>query len=243
MTAFITGDCGCVHVNMEYRRMGAGGGLDDTKAPYLQMLDDIQSAIEYLQSHAATYHIDASKIALMGWSAGGHLALLYAYMAKQGNYNYGDNIQLVISEAGPTDFTGEDFEKLPYGAKAPVLKLVNYNTALLPDASPITYASANSPYTILMYGGTDTNNDNIIDEGSNDSIVAYSQGEDLHKRLSPEGQTVNSTLFLFEYPYVHGSFEADKDINGDNIDDPFINSSNSNFAGYYRMMENKLKNL
>ena len=85
MTAFITGDCGCVHVNMEYRRMGANGGLatgEGADAPYLQMLDDIQSAISYLQSHADIYHIDDSKIALMGWSAGGHLAVLLAVYGK-----------------------------------------------------------------------------------------------------------------------------------------------------------------
>ena len=214
MTAFITGDCGCVHVNMEYRRLGSDGGLDDTKAPYQQMLDDIQSAISYLQSHAATYHIDASKIALMGHSAGGHLALLYAYMAKQGNYNYGDNIQLVISEAGPTDFTNfegisTNNQDIRNGFESSLMQLSaltgveytiqNYeNNTEYPgaweDASPIYYVSTNQgnnfPYTILAYGSnvnTPQGNNPFI---SGDSVVAYSQATSLADELDANKYTL-----------------------------------------------------
>ena len=96
MTDFITDTCNCVHVNMNYRlTTGVPWGNDIT---YEDMLDDIQLVIKYLNDHSAVYHVDTSKIALMGHSAGGHLALLYAYRNPT-------QIELVISEAGPTDFT------------------------------------------------------------------------------------------------------------------------------------------
>jgi acetyl esterase/lipase len=37
--------------------------------------DDLQRAIEYIKTHAAEYHVDPSKIGVMGFSAGGHLAM------------------------------------------------------------------------------------------------------------------------------------------------------------------------
>ena len=42
---------------------------------YPDAQDDLRQSIEYLQSHAAEFHIDTSKIGVMGFSAGGHLAM------------------------------------------------------------------------------------------------------------------------------------------------------------------------
>ena len=126
MTEYITNTCNCVHVNMNYRlTTGSPGGNNIT---YVDMLKDIQSVIEYLNTYWNSYHIDTSKIALMGYSAGGHLALLYAYKERccrqSGNncdectlknscnnivVGVGQNpISLVISEAGPTCFVDKN---------------------------------------------------------------------------------------------------------------------------------------
>ncbi len=37
--------------------------------------DDLQQTMQYIKSHAKEYHIDSSKIGVMGFSAGGHLAM------------------------------------------------------------------------------------------------------------------------------------------------------------------------
>jgi acetyl esterase/lipase len=185
----------------------------------------------------------------MGYSAGGHLALLYAYSTADNYANPNDNpIKLVISEAGPTYFTKNILENLPPKQRNEILAMVGAMTVensvtKLEEVSPYTYATSASPYTILIYGGTDLDEDDIIDPDSNDTMIPYSQGDDLHKRLSPVGTTANSRLFSFEYPYTHESFGEDRDMNEDNIVDPGINPSNLNFAGYYGMIENKLKNL
>lgn len=50
--------------------------LFTTHHQYPAMLQDLQQAIRYLREHAAEYHIDAQHIGVMGFSAGGHLAML-----------------------------------------------------------------------------------------------------------------------------------------------------------------------
>ena len=54
----------------EYRLLG--------EAAYPAQLDDVRSVIAWAQAHAAELGIDPGKIALEGFSAGGHLALLAA---------------------------------------------------------------------------------------------------------------------------------------------------------------------
>ena len=114
MTPYIIGQ-GLIHVNMDYRLLknlsDAGNNGDDSEdaenndAPYVQMLDDIQMAIKFLKTNATAYRIDTSAIGLMGYSAGGHLAMLYAFSRDKGEGSENTiPVKLVISEAGPTDF-------------------------------------------------------------------------------------------------------------------------------------------
>lgn len=53
--------------NVEYRRVGAGGGADTT-------LRDIGQALDIVDLLAARHDLDASDVAVIGHSAGGHLA-------------------------------------------------------------------------------------------------------------------------------------------------------------------------
>ena len=48
-------------------------------AKYPAQLHDVEDAVRWLKLNAANYHIDASKVALVGGSAGGHLAMMNAY--------------------------------------------------------------------------------------------------------------------------------------------------------------------
>ncbi len=150
---------GYVNVNMEYRQLhglGIETGANDP-VPYEQMLQDIQSVIDFITTHADTYHIDPTKIALMGHSAGGHLAMLYAYK----NANITPNpIKLVISEAGPTDLDNAYFVKQSIW-NSTLEMLVGKTSAtsdaelsaLLKAASPTNYAKNNPrlPNTLLVY--------------------------------------------------------------------------------------------
>ena len=205
MTEYITNTCNCVHVNMNYRlTTGSPGGNNIT---YVDMLKDIQSVIEYLNTYWNSYHIDTSKIALMGYSAGGHLALLYAYRNPT-------QIVLVISEAGPTDFTTR--LDLLYGS-APDQDLMENLLGKhdgkdswmkkIEGASPIKNVPENVgdnfPYTILAYG----NGKACPTQESGDGTVPYSQATVLQGVLG-------ENCSLFELKNVaHGEFGEDE--NGD----------------------------
>ena len=45
---------------------------------YPDMLEDAQQAIKYLKEHSEEYHINPNRLGIMGFSAGGHLALMTA---------------------------------------------------------------------------------------------------------------------------------------------------------------------
>ena len=234
MSDFITNTCNCVHVNMNYRL--TKDNQQPTGFTYMHMLEDIESAIAYLQSHAAIYQIAPDKIALMGYSAGGHLALLYAYMAKQGYYNYGDKIKLVISEAGPTYFATSATDSNPICTDDIQAMVGSDNTEALYNASPLTYVDTNAPYTILAYGKIYDENNNLTDT---DGTVPYSQAQALETQLSNNGVQYD----LYELIGVgHGDFGVD--MNGD----PKIMHSESTKSGtwnqaredYYEKLEDEL---
>ena len=63
---------GIAALNVEYRRVGQPGG------GYPGTLDDIRAAGAWFSTEAARYNIDPARVAVMGHSAGGHLALYLA---------------------------------------------------------------------------------------------------------------------------------------------------------------------
>ena len=181
----------------------------------------------------------------MGHSAGGHLALLYAYMAKQGYYNYGDKIELVISETGPTDFTGEGFYNLSDQAKAPVMALVNNNASLLSSASPITHAVGdNLPFTIYARGEGDvtTKVDQVISLVKK-LLPSYANEED----LVIETALINNTLTdetncaFFSFPRLgHDNFGATGSTGRIHPNPPDTEEFKDLINAYYNKISEKL---
>ena len=63
--------------NVEYRRVGAGGGWPATG-------DDVAAAIDHLMALAPVYGLDLARVATVGHSAGGQLALWAASRGRRG---------------------------------------------------------------------------------------------------------------------------------------------------------------
>lgn len=127
---------------VEYRRTGdEGGGWPGS-------LNDIQSAIEHTVK-LADYAVDLEKIALVGHSAGGHLALLAGVQNQ-------DSIQAVIGLAAIVDI-----ERYAMGANSCQTAAAEFmrGTAL---ERPSEYVAANPAKqtlhknTILIHGGEDS---------------------------------------------------------------------------------------
>ena len=230
ISEFITDDCGYVHVNINYRL--TGGYPSGNSITYVDMLDDIRTAIHYLSNNTARFHADVNKLALMGHSAGAHLAMLYAYTNPK-------EVDLLIAEAAPTRFVDVDKEVLsidpaicamagiPFHGEDYVHEPNNcYNVNIdrdlsealaLRNASPLwvanDYINAQAekplsqqvplPYTVFAYGGTDSDKDGVVDRTSHDGILSLSNLYDLLDILKP------TQYQSFTFPGVsHNSFGA-----------------------------------
>ena len=115
--------------------------------------DDVLSAIAYLKVYGHEFGVDPTRLALLGRSAGGQLALLAAYTADE------PAIRGVISVYGPTD--------LKFGYDRPAAKSLLDTRGVLESylggspakaddayfaASPINFVTPSSPPTLLIHG-------------------------------------------------------------------------------------------
>jgi acetyl esterase/lipase len=110
-------------------------------------LDDGAAALTWVQDHIRTYGGDPGRIYVMGHSAGAYNAAMLAfdrgYLEAAGG---SANLAGFIGMAGPYDFLPLDSTTLEnvFG-KAPDL----------PATQPVNFVAADSPRTLLLYGGED----------------------------------------------------------------------------------------
>ena len=149
-------DAGYGYVSMNYRFIMTG-------ATYLDMLDDIQLVIQFLKDFASDLNVDTTRMAMVGESAGAHLAMLYAYRNVSPI-----PIEFAMALVPPVDFTDPGY--LSFGDPTFQLFLANglmatslmgpedlvangYPDAWM-DASPIHHLSTAIP-TLIGYAGLD----------------------------------------------------------------------------------------
>lgn len=141
------------------------------------ILQDCNKAVSFLYDNAAKYKLDKNKIALMGFSAGGHLASLMGTSQNNQVKNlYFPNAyrpfkyKAVVDFYGPTDLVllpGNDDEKTPESI------LIGAKPLERPDlakaASPITYIDKNDPPFIIFHG----EKDNIVSNKQSKLFYAW----------------------------------------------------------------------
>ncbi len=127
------------------------------EATHPAQVNDALSAVKFLAEDAEEWNIDASRIALIGGSAGGQLSMWVAYQEDA------PRISAVVSIAGQTDLTQEFLETINPGLlRNPMLYRVFGTTAdgmSDPEVqrsarhfSPITHMSKDSPPTFFIVG-------------------------------------------------------------------------------------------
>jgi len=157
--------------------------------PFPAARDDVSSAVAYLKAKASTLGIDATRLILLGRSAGGQLALLVAYTAHD------PAIRGVVSFYGPSD--------LRYAYEHPANPLVLDTRGVLTTylggdpktvpaqydaASAIKFVDADTPPTLLIHG-------------KRDELVSPAQSELLAAKLA----AANRPHFLLLLPWAtHG---------------------------------------
>jgi acetyl esterase/lipase len=163
------------------------------KHKFPAQIDDVQDAIRCLRDHAAEYRIDPERVAALGDSAGGHLALLAGLLDPKDRLGEtaktsqtSAKVKAVVNYYGPSDL--RSFKSTPQGNQA--LKaalgvdgrgmLVQWlgsddpKTPILAKASPITYISAGDAAVLTLQGGID-------------SLVLPEQAQALHASLEKAG--------------------------------------------------------
>ena len=125
--------------------------------PYTDMVEDVESAIQYVKDHARQFKVNPKKIALMGESAGAHLVNLVGARNRKPM-----DVAAVVSFYGPIDllrffhFNGPDNHLTPHlKGVFRVEKLDDAGFAVIRDASPETFLSKKTPPFLFIHGTKD----------------------------------------------------------------------------------------
>jgi acetyl esterase/lipase len=154
--------------------------IDYRHAPrfrYPSQLDDVRRSLALLRDSAASWNADTSRIALLGRSAGGHLAELSAYSP-------GDHpVRAVIAIYAPwnlADGYRDPPVPDPIGTRGVIGNFLGGTPDAIPqryhDASPSSYVRAGLPATLLIYGARD----NIVKPEFNRTAAAALRGAGNH---------------------------------------------------------------
>ncbi len=155
---------GIASINLNYRL------ADNLQTHYSEMLADIDSAVNYCIAHADQWHTRKDGFITSGHSAGGHLALLYAYSSSK-------KISAIIAESAPTDITDTAF--LNYQARIGMLNVVEKMTNgkyVVGQPQPAGYRASSPVYHIK-------NIPTLLIHGTLDKTVPYSQSVKLDSLL------------------------------------------------------------
>lgn len=115
-------------------------------------VEDVERAIRYIKKHAAEYHVDPARLALVGESAGGHLV---SYVGAEGR---GDTrVAAVVSFYGPHDLTAMSATEAPEPIRAflGIQDLTPEAREKLREASPINHVKKGMPPYLLIHGTAD----------------------------------------------------------------------------------------
>jgi acetyl esterase/lipase len=162
------------------------------KYKFPAQLEDVKTALSYIQLHADSLEVDRSRIALMGRSAGAHLAMLAAYQTDA------IPVRAVVNYYGPVNLTKGYYDPPfpnPINTRE-VLKNFLGGTPeelgeLYQQASPINYVRPNLPPSLLIYAGRD-------------HIVKPSFGRQLYEKL----QASDNQVVWLEIPWAEHAFDA-----------------------------------
>jgi acetyl esterase/lipase len=152
---------------------------------------DVRTAIDYVQQQAKNWEVDPEKLAVIGRSAGGHLATLAAYQTNA------LPIKAVVSYYSPVDLTAGYSDPPipdPIDSRQVMRDFLGGTPAELPElyrqASPGQLVDRQLPPTLLIYGGQD-------------HLVESRFGQKLAKNL----QSFGTTTVYIEIPWANHAFD------------------------------------
>ncbi|HEY0653852.1 MAG TPA: alpha/beta hydrolase [Chryseosolibacter sp.] len=129
-------------------------------------VQDCSQALQFLYDNADKYRIDKNRIALIGFSAGGHLASILGlslnndvkdFYPPSGKPSY--TVKAVVDFYGPADLLMMSAKQDPEITTDPIYQLLGAAAVKRPDlarrASPVTYVDKNDPPFFIVNGEKD----------------------------------------------------------------------------------------
>ena len=169
--------------------------------PWPACFEDVQASIRWVKTHAGEFKGDSNRVALVGYSAGGHLACLAAVIADDAT-----RVQAVVGCAAPTDHIADSERR--GGISKSMQALLGSPPDLGPETrsrlrefSPINFVKPGLP-PFLLLGGTE------------DKSVPYPQSVNLLARLMQAGVScelitlTNATHRLAEWKNFDAGYQA-----------------------------------
>ena len=120
-------------------------------AAYPAALDDVREALRWVQSRAGEWGADPARVAVIGQSAGAHLALLSAYQ-----FANAPRVQAVVDFYGPSSLADKPLRTASVVQKFLGGKRYRKYPEVYRNASPMTYVSAQCPPTLIFHGTVDS---------------------------------------------------------------------------------------
>ncbi len=152
-------------------------------APLFKVPDavvDVRKALAHIRDNAARFSVDPERLGVFGGSAGGHLSLMLGSGSESVVGQHGDagdaRVAAVVAYFPPVDLqpiTGPN-DRFP---------ALDFDPELSDDISPLLYASADDPPTLLVHGTAD-------------NLVPQTTSQAMHAAL--EAQGVVAKLVILE---------------------------------------------
>jgi acetyl esterase/lipase len=169
---------GFVVASIDYRLLPA--------SRYPAQVEDSKCAIRWMRANAAELGVDPERMAVMGGSAGGHLAMMVGYSSDVaelegdgGHEEVASSVSAVIQLYGPVDFTLPTVLESEFSRDV-LLKFLGSsyedNPELYQTSAPIHYLDAGDPPTLILHGTID-------------DVVQIDQADTLAARLDELDQT------------------------------------------------------
>jgi acetyl esterase/lipase len=174
-----------------------------TQAIFPAQIQDCNRAVSFLYDNADEYGFDKKRFAVLGWSAGGHLASLLG-LAKNNkvanfympNTSKSFKIKAVVDFYGPSELImlpKNDDEKSPESILLGATPLNRPDLAKI--ASPVTYVDKNDPPFLIIHG-------------EKDDMVSPKQSTLLNSWLNTEG-VQNELIIVKDAPHYGTMFDVD----------------------------------
>ena len=163
------------------------------EAPWPAQIHDVKAAMRWFRANAGALGVQPDRIAVLGNSAGGHLALMLAgtvghaeFEGEGGNPGVDTSVAAVIAVYPPVLFHTGERASGATSAEALLGKGASVDAARA--ASPIEYARADFPPTFFLHG-------------NGDKVVPVSASINMYNALSRAGARAEMHIYS-EQPHI-----------------------------------------